>query len=175
MRIFLIGFMCAGKSKIGKKLAKKLNLKFIDLDLYIEQNYSSTIDKLITEQGEVFFRTIETEALNCIINENQQFVLACGGGTPCFNDNISKINSTGTSIYLEANALTLANRISKAKPQRPLLKNIPTHELVKKISDMIAVREIYYKQAKLTINAIKIDIEQLIKDVNILEIQIRNT
>jgi shikimate kinase len=90
MRIFLIGFMGCGKSTIGKKLAKTLSCKFIDLDKYIERKTGESIQQIFKEKGEKYFRVLETESLMEIC-ESDNLVIATGGGTPCFFDNMQRI------------------------------------------------------------------------------------
>ena len=105
--LYLIGFSGVGKTSIGKKFAKKINLKFVDTDELIENKYQKSIDKIFSEHGE-FFRTIESNILKEIKHID---IVACGGGLPCFNNNMKLINRLGTSIYLKASANEILKRL----------------------------------------------------------------
>jgi len=167
MRIILLGFMGSGKSVFGKKLAKFMNLKFIDLDKHIEQKYRMTIPSIFSTFDETVFRNLETKELDLIFQDDN-IVLSCGGGTPCFNNNMDTINQSGISIYLELNEKTLADRLSNSKTKRPLIENLNKDELVTKISELLTLRNPYYKQAQITISSINIKTEEvarLIKDL----------
>ena len=119
MRIFLIGFMGCGKSSIGEELAKSLNYSFLDLDHYIEKNEDARIVDIFNEKGEDEFRKIEHTYLKNIVLFNNT-VIATGGGTPCYFNNMEIIKHNGVSIYLKYNADTLSLRLFKNKNQRPL-------------------------------------------------------
>ena len=104
MNIVLIGYMGSGKSLIGSHLAKKVDYKFIDLDQYIEKNETCSISKIFEDSGDIYFRKIETKYLIKCLSENNNIVLSLGGGTPCYNDNLTHINSANNiSIYLKNN------------------------------------------------------------------------
>ncbi len=147
MRIFLIGYMGSGKSTVGKKLASKLKLSFFDLDKYIEDKCGYTINVFFNTLGENEFRIKEKEALDKILLEDN-FVLATGGGTPCYYDNMLKMNDKGITIYLQMEEGFLANRLVNSKIKRPLLQNIPNDELSKFIIKQVKAREEYYLRAK---------------------------
>jgi shikimate kinase len=122
MRIYLIGYMGSGKSTVGKGLAKKLNLQFIDLDNYIEERNFKTIPEIFASVGEVGFRKIEQHALKEIA-EFENVVVATGGGAPCFFDNMELIKRTGVSVYLNGTPRILAERLLNSKTERPLMKS----------------------------------------------------
>lgn len=147
MRIFLIGYMGSGKSTVGKKLASKLELSFFDLDEYIEDKSGYTINDLFNTLGENEFRIKEKEALDKILLEDN-FVLATGGGTPCYFDNMLKMNDKGITFYLQMEGGFLTHRLVNSKIKRPLLQNIPKDELSKFIIQQVKVREEYYLRAK---------------------------
>src|SRR5688500_7926474 len=100
MKVFLIGFMGSGKSTVGKKLAQKMTLDFIDLDAYIEKQRQKTISYFFENFGEEKFREIERDALAELL-EKDNVVISTGGGTPCFFDNMEKIKKNGISVYIE--------------------------------------------------------------------------
>ena len=100
-RIFLIGYMGVGKTTLGKALADRTGLSFIDLDLFIEGRYRKTIRQIFEAEGEEAFREIERKALHEVA-EFEDIILSTGGGTPCFFDNMTYMNSVGTTVYLKA-------------------------------------------------------------------------
>ena len=120
MKVVLLGYMASGKSTIGKKLAKTFSLPFIDLDDYIVSKENKTISKIFAENGEIYFRKIESVYLQEILNGKGNFVLSLGGGTPCYANNMNVINtSDAISIYLHTGIQLLSERLI-AKNQKDL-------------------------------------------------------
>jgi len=163
MRYFLIGFMGSGKSTLGKQLAHYLNIDFYDLDHYIEQNTQKTIEQIFKKESENAFRTYETQYLHEIVNKTENAVIATGGGTPCYNNNIEYMLENGIVIYLKHNAHTLAQRIIASKTVRPLVQQYHKNELIRWIEEKIMQREPYYSKANLIINASNIHPSLLIQ------------
>ena len=120
-RIILIGYMGAGKTTVGKALSKELNIPFYDLDWYIESRRHKTVPQLFSEVGEEGFRKIEYNMLHEVA-EFEDVVISCGGGTPCFFDNIDYMNQQGDVIYLKADPEVLYKHLLMGKTERPLLK-----------------------------------------------------
>jgi len=164
MRIFLIGFMGSGKSVIGKKLASELNIEFFDLDTLLEERYKMTIPGIFEKFGETQFRELETLTLKSIIN-NDNYVLSCGGGTPCYNDNLSLINNTGISIYIKMDKKSLSERLLKSKTKRPLLKDLTLETLPEKVEQMLIIREEFYSQAHITLEGVGLTVEKIVKSL----------
>jgi len=162
MRIFLIGFMASGKSTVGKKLAKKLNLPFVDLDDYIEEKYNTTIRLLIYDKGMDRFREIEKESLETLINKYENIVISTGGGTPCFFDNINLMNNSGVTIYLEVDIHTLVDRLMYAKQDRPLIWGKSREDLTVYAEDLLDKRQNDYQKAKHIINGKDLKIDSLV-------------
>ncbi len=165
MKIILLGFMGSGKSVFGKRLAKRLNIKFFDLDKHIEQNYRMTIPSIFSTFDETVFRNIEKIELVKILKEDS-FVLSCGGGTPCFNNNIDTINDYGLSIYIELDQESLVERLSKSRTKRPLITGLKQEELANKVSELLKIREKNYKQAHITVNGNDINLKDVIQQIN---------
>ena len=149
-RFFLIGFMGSGKSHWGKSWAEGLGFKFIDLDEFIEHTEGLTIDQIFEVKGESFFRQLESEALHRVGSE-KNCIIACGGGAPCFHDNMDWMNRHGVTIYLEATPEQVLQRVAEEKDKRPLLKNIDDDDVLLFIEKKISERSKFYKQAKITI------------------------
>lgn len=152
MRLFLVGFMGSGKTTTGRKLARHLNYEFYDLDRLIEQQQEQTIPAIFEEVGETAFRRLEQQVLHQLLG-HENVVVATGGGTPCFFDNIQKINAAATSIYLQASVHYLHYRLLQAKKPRPLLRNKTSTELLAYIESKLSQRRIFYEQAHLTVDA----------------------
>lgn len=150
-RIILIGFMGSGKSTLGKKLAKRLSIPFIDSDAEIEKEYNKSIGELFGEYGESHFREIEAHFIRSMYSR-ESFVLATGGGMPCFHANMSLLNNLGTTYYLERSPKELMNRLTNAKQQRPLIAGLAEEDLLDFIENKLSEREEYYKQASIVLS-----------------------
>ena len=146
-RIILIGYMGSGKTTVGKVLSRELNLPFYDLDWYIENRMHKSIHQIFEEKGEEGFRKIERNLLHEVA-EFENVIISCGGGTPCFFDNIGYINQQGESVYLKCRADGLSAHLRMGKTIRPLLLNKTNEEVELFISEQLAQRESFYSQAK---------------------------
>ena len=144
-RILIIGYMGAGKTTLGKVLAKDLGLQFYDLDWYIEGRMHKTVAQIFAERGEEGFRTIERNMLHEVA-EFEDVVISCGGGTPCFYDNMQYMNAQGDTVYLKASPEVLSAHLKMGKTERPLLKGKTPEELRDFITSQLAAREQYYTQ-----------------------------
>ncbi|MBQ6767806.1 MAG: shikimate kinase [Prevotella sp.] len=145
-RIILIGYMGSGKTTVGKALAKELGLQFYDLDWYIESRRRKTVPQLFAERGEDGFREIERNMLHEVA-EFEDIVLSCGGGTPCFFDNMDYMNQQGEVIWLKADAEVLYKHLLMGKTERPLLKGKSPDELIAFIREQLEKREPFYAKA----------------------------
>lgn len=146
-RLIIIGYMGAGKTTIGHALSKTTGLPFYDLDWYIETRMHSSISALFEERGEDEFRKIERNMLHEVA-EFENVIVSCGGGTPCFFDNMQYMNEQGDTLYLKASPTVLYEHIKMTRTPRPLLKNKTEEEIKAFIAQQVAVREPYYMQAK---------------------------
>ncbi len=156
MKIFLIGFMGSGKTHWGKIWADGLQYHFYDLDEVIEKKESRSVADIFSESGEDYFRDKETEALQTLTHPDN-YVIACGGGTPCFNDNLQWMNANGTTIYLQSSAEELTQRLLKEKATRPLIKHIDDNDLFLFVEKKLHERETFYLQAQYVVPTIKAD------------------
>ncbi|MBL4585756.1 MAG: AAA family ATPase [Flavobacteriales bacterium] len=161
MRIFLIGYMGCGKSTVAKKLANKLGLKVVDLDAEIVNATGKSIPEIFMSKGESGFRQLEKSMLQKWF-KTDGFVMATGGGTPCFFESMDEMSGVGTTIYLQMTAKALVDRLSESKEERPILKGLSKEKMLKKVSGQLAKREKFYKKAMLTVNGVNLDIEELI-------------
>ncbi len=110
MKIFLIGLPGSGKTTLGKRLAEKLNLTFVDLDLEIEKKEGKTVQEIFAQKKENYFREIESKTLRGFCSSNNDFVMSTGGGAPCFYDNMTLMNQSGTTIFLHVSAAQIIRR-----------------------------------------------------------------
>lgn len=150
-RIILIGYMGAGKTTIGKALSKRLGLMFYDLDWYIESRMHKTIAQIFADNGEEGFREMEYNMLHEVA-EFENVIVSCGGGTPCFFDNMDYLNAQGETIYLQAAPEVLAKHLKMGKVVRPLIAGKTDEELLAYISESLEKREPYYSRAKHILN-----------------------
>ncbi len=155
-RYFLVGYMGAGKTTIGRLLARKMQLSFIDLDHFIEARYRMKIADIFASKGEDYFRKIEREMLREVATF-ENVVISTGGGVPCFFDNAELMKKEGISIYLKASPEALFSRLRQAKGQRPILKEKTDGELLEFIRKNLDIRSSYYEQSTLVFNAEELD------------------
>ena len=146
IRIILIGYMGAGKTTIGKTLAKQLGVPFYDLDWYIETRMRKKVKQIFDERGEEGFRIIEKNMLHEAA-EFENLVLACGGGTPCFFDNMEYMVGQGDVVYLRGTPEVLFRHLKMGKGVRPLLLGKNDEELLEYIRENVRKREEFYKKA----------------------------
>jgi shikimate kinase len=154
MRVFLIGFMGSGKSRNGLYLSGRLGLPFIDLDDYIAGNEALPVSSIFAQKGEAYFRQLEKDTLTRLI-DLPAFVMACGGGTPCFDDNMERMNRGGTTIFLNPGIDVLTERLIRKKANRPLLSGKTDDELAAFIRDLHARRLPFYRQAHFTVSTVE--------------------
>lgn len=172
--IIIIGYMGAGKTTVGKALAKELGVMFYDLDWYIESRMRKTVKQIFDEIGEEGFRKIERNMLHEVA-EFENVVVSCGGGTPCFFDNMDYMNQLGETIYLKASPETLHTHLKMGKGVRPLLLNKTPEEVEIFIRKQLKLREPFYNKAKYIIDINVMDdfdkingmVEQIRKMLNV--------
>lgn len=161
-RIIMVGYMGSGKTTVGRQLAKSLNLSFYDLDWYIEMRFHKTVAQIFEERGEDGFRELEKNMLHEVA-EFENIVLSCGGGTPCFFDNMDYMNSLGETVYLQAKPDVLAAHLKMGKIVRPLIEGKNDEELIEYIKRSLKEREPYYTKAKHTLDVTLLDNHDKIK------------
>ena len=155
-RIILIGYMGAGKTTIGKALSKDLGVIFYDLDWYIESRMRKTVSQIFAERGEEGFRKIEYNLLHEVA-EFEDVIISCGGGTPCFFDNMDYLNQQGQVVYLKADPEVLYKHLMMAKVERPLIKGKSHDELLAFIREQLEKREPFYSKARYTLDVSLMD------------------
>ena len=154
--------MGAGKTTIGKALSKELGATFYDLDWYIESRMRKTVAQIFAERGEEGFRKMEYNMLHEVA-EFENVIISCGGGTPCFFDNMDYLNQQGKTVYLKADPEVLYNHLLMGKVERPLIKGKSPEELIAYIREQLKKREEYYTKAKYTLDVSLMDNYEKIK------------
>ena len=180
MIIYLIGFMGSGKSYLAKELATFSHSSYLDLDQVIEQHEGISISEIFELHGESYFRRVESELLKSITDQilqpelNQEedaqsktryTFVACGGGTPCFNDNINWMNEHGVTAWINPTWEVLVERLKKEKNKRPLIAALDLAGLKQFIQTRLKEREVYYSKAKVTIQDTHIPVEEIFKSI----------
>ncbi|MFW5645529.1 MAG: shikimate kinase [Bacteroidota bacterium] len=166
MKIFLIGFMGSGKTTLGRKLARRMEYNFIDLDEFIENKESKKISKIFSSYGENKFRVMEAENLR-LLEILKDAVISTGGGAPCFYDNMEWMNTRGITIYLKHDVESLFRRLRASNKKRPLIKGMSKGKLFNYIRETLALREEYYNQSKIIMEDVPLkakDIEASVKE-----------
>ncbi len=170
MLIFLIGFMGSGKTTAGKMLAKKVNYDFADLDSLIEEREGMAITEIFAMKGEEYFREVEASVLESLF-ERKDLVVACGGGTACFHNNMQKMKSAGITVYLKVSPGMLAGRLAGEHSSRPLVAGMSGDKLRNHVRKLLAGREGWYRQSDIIYDAGNFEIQELLDLITTLKDQ----
>ena len=164
--VFLVGFMCSGKTTLGEALAKSLGVPFVDLDLYIEESLGSTISRIFATVGEAEFRRIEADALEKLIADTKDCpcIIAVGGGTPCRPGIMERINKSGISVHLVASNERLVERLMLGADKRPLVSGKSHDEMYSFVESMLAQRKPFYSLANHSFDSSLLEDESQIKE-----------
>lgn len=162
-KIYLIGMPGSGKTTLGRKFADHLNVPFLDLDAEIEKSIGMTIPEYFKLQGEGNFRIAEKETLRGVSAAYDNFVMATGGGTPCFHYNLDYMNETGSTIFLDVSAGDLALRIlEQGVENRPLFKSYDHQDLIAEVRDLARKRSSFYNEAQIKIRDNQITLDKIL-------------
>jgi shikimate kinase len=163
MKIFLIGFMGSGKTHWGRQLSAKLQLPFFDLDTVIMEKEKQSVAEIFDRQGEEYFRYQERDTLEEITHDQESFILSCGGGTPCFFNNIEFMKKSGKVIWLNSSIDALTHRLQKERMTRPLISDVEEADLRRYVIRKLSERRMYYQQADVTVEEETANLDGLIK------------
>ncbi len=163
--------MASGKSSIGKRLSKSLDLQFIDLDDYIINKEKASINEIFKNKGEIYFRKIEHIYLKEILEKNTDFILSLGGGTPCYANNMNEIiKENRISIYLQSSVTKLSDRLIKKKSKRPLVASLADEKIPEFVAKHLFERRFFYEKAKFKVNIDNKSKKEVTKEIiNLLE------
>lgn len=165
MKIFLLGFMGSGKTHWGRQISQKLGIPFFDMDEQVVNSEGMSINDIFEKQGEEYFRVKEKEVLHIITESHSSFVMACGGGSPCYFNNIEYMNKSGTTVWLNTPMQVLFSRLVKEKNDRPLLRRLTDDQLMSFIVKKFSDRKIYYEQSHIAIEDDNLTLDQLIEKI----------
>lgn len=166
LKVVLLGYMASGKSTVGRLLSEKIKLPFKDLDAEIERNTEMTVSQIFKQKGELFFRKKEAEVLQQLLSGDEGFVIALGGGTPCYGINLETINTnTEHTFYLKLNVSSLVQRLTHEKNQRPIVANISDTDLPEFVGKHLFERNRFYMLAKHIINCNQKSEEQVTEEI----------
>ncbi|MCM1355840.1 MAG: shikimate kinase [Staphylococcus sp.] len=161
--IFLIGYMGCGKSTLGRNLARRCDISFIDLDDYIEAKAGKKIREIFADEGEAAFRELERRTL-IEVSEMDNTLVACGGGTPCFGDNMELMNKRGLTVLLQTSHQRLLERLKRGRAKRPLIASLSDEELDRFIGEQLAIRMPHYSKAAVTFDSTTLENEDEIEE-----------
>lgn len=164
MRIYLLGYMGCGKSTFGPKLASVLHLPFYDLDDVFEEHFKISISDFFTKYGEEHFRKIESSLLR-ELSLQDDFILATGGGTPCFNRNMEFMISRGITVYIQLSPQDLAQRLLISPKRRPVLKKFTEENFGEHLAEHLSERGKFYLQSQLIIDGNSPDPEEIAQTI----------
>ncbi len=164
LKIVLVGMPGCGKSTAAERCAKKLGLKYIDTDLCIEKNYKMTIKTIFSLVGEEGFRKLEQKVFKDVILKENNFVMATGGGLPCFFNNMELIKKHSTSFYIKMPPDLLTERIFNSKKSRPLTDNKTKAELLEYIEKILIERETCFLKSDYIYTKSVYEIEKFIQE-----------
>jgi len=155
--------MGSGKTHWGKLLSSKLQLPFRDLDSLIVEKEQRSVSDIFAAEGEEYFRYKEMEMLEELVGKEENFILSCGGGTPCFFNNIEFMKKSGKVVWLNTSVEVLKERLLNERMSRPLIREVDDEELKRFIIRKLSERKMYYEQADVMVNEESITLEELIR------------
>jgi len=167
MNVYLIGAMGSGKSTTGKRLAAKLGWQFRDTDTMIEEEEGMPVGEIFRTMGEEYFRMKESKTVATLADKSG-IVVSCGGGTPCFHDNITVMKASGIVVYLKMTPEALVRRLEPARDTRPLIKTLSGGQLFEKISSLLKEREGFYEKAHIVVNGLSVNLNGLVEEIRLL-------
>ena len=166
MKIVLLGYMGSGKSTIARLLGEQLQLKSVDLDTLIEAETGQSIPEIFKDKGEIHFRKLEHQVLKNVLESPESFILALGGGTPCYSGNMDiLLNATEQVFYLKMGIPALTKRLIGEKANRPMISHIPDEDLPEFIGKHLFERQPFYMQAAHIIKSDDKAVEEIAEEI----------
>ena len=152
MIFFIIGYMGAGKSSVGREVARRTGIRFVDMDREVERMHGAAVAEIFAREGEGVFRKSERTVLEQLAGEQDDLIVSAGGGTPCQGDNIGLMNRAGKTIYLKMSPEKLVSRLRPGQARRPILAGMDTPQMLEFIREALPVREPYYQEASMIVD-----------------------
>lgn len=165
MRIFIVGYMGAGKSTVGKRLANKLEMPFIDLDDAFEEKYRYSIPNFFDHFGEEKFREFEQLLLHEIVKDNSDVVISTGGGTAFHYNNMDYMNTSGITVYLKLSPLSISHRLKRARKLRPVIREVHHDDMLAFIQEQLKLREEFYNKASIIVKGENFQMDDLLTQI----------
>lgn len=162
LKVFLIGLPGSGKSTLAKQVSEQAGLQFIDLDAEIERSSGKKVEEIFAGKGEAHFRELESSVLKKFYGLDSGFIMATGGGAPCFKDNMEMMNASGITIFLDVPAKEICSRILKQSQNRPLLKHETPDSLKDRIEFLRSHRIPFYRKANHSLSGNEISPQKII-------------
>lgn len=167
LKIVLLGYMGSGKSIIAEKLSEKLDIKYFDLDNIVQEKENLSIESIFKNKGELYFRKVENQLFNQVLESSDDFILSLGGGTPCYFDNHLLLKKKGVvSFYLKASIATLTERLIAEKEKRPIISHLNNSEIKEFIAKHLFERSLFYNHASNVINVDQKSINQIVDELS---------
>ena len=158
--IYLIGYMCSGKTTLGRALATATGRPFVDLDDLIEEQAGCTVREIFASRGEAIFREMESEALALASETPGGAIIACGGGTPCFGTNMDFMNGKGVTVWLDVSDRgRLLERLREGRAKRPLIASLTDGEIETFITRQMETRRPHYSRAQVIFDSSLLETE----------------
>ncbi|HMM11319.1 MAG TPA: shikimate kinase [Bacteroidales bacterium] len=164
MRVYLVGYMGAGKTTLSRRLSAQLGMEHADLDELFEARYKISIPDFFRKYDETLFRRLESHLLKETVLTDH-IVYSTGGGTACYYDNMEWMNRHGLTVYLQMDPQSIVHRLSNAKKKRPLILSKTSDELLEFVREHLRARNIYYSQAKIIVKGESIDVDALAQQI----------
>ena len=153
MIVFLVGYAGSGKSSLGKRLARRLGVRFVDTDKLVEQSEGASIADIFHYEGEEYFRIAERRAVESLANEGVDLVVATGGGLPTWRDNMEWLVRSGVTVYLRRTPEQILSRLSDyGRAKRPMFRGKSDEELLQFMHEQMTLREPYYAKAQIAVD-----------------------
>ncbi len=152
MILFLVGYMGCGKSTIGRTVAKRLGVEFVDMDRRIEERAAMSVAEVFASRGEAAFRQMERAMLEELTGGEGDRIVATGGGVPVHGDNMEVMNRAGLTVYFKMAPRGLVQRLKPGQERRPLLRGMDERELLRFVEHNLAQRAPFYERARMTID-----------------------
>lgn len=151
--LFLVGYMGCGKSTFGRRLSRRLDVRFVDTDASIEEREGASVVDLFRYEGEERFRELEREVLDELILAGDDAVVSTGGGLPLWRDNMERMNAAGMTVYLKRSPEQIVRRLSPyGRQKRPRLRGLDDEELLRFMTRDMAEREPFYARSQVTVD-----------------------